>query len=373
MVGRKFKLESRFLTLLIVIVIVLPGFQPGAKVSENIILHDETLSIIPKGYYINSVTDEREERKAIAWIMPTVNSSAGTPVDFKGSGFAAINQFVLHSLPQNKSLRSVTMGLKKFAAIETALADGRIEGRISLQLSFNLDIGDGDKTHLVDYNGSATYNRNAGPAQQIEPFLRQALQNGLVYFDSWMNKQAATNIKLATGVKLILSDYAGPNDADTIYYSVKRPLNWDDFQSKISSGKYDAEVFPAIGYDERTEIVNSVVNVHLAVKAFLPKSACWVKDASRTDNALNHEQRHFDIAKLAGEHFKQKLRSETLPVKNFDGFINVDYLDAYREMNALQKQYDDETRHGSNQYEQERWNERIDKELKADGILGKQL
>jgi hypothetical protein len=34
-------------------------------------------------------------------------------------------------------------------------------------------------------------------------------------------------------------------------------------------------------------------------------------------------------------------------------------------MDNLQKQYDSETNHGANQAAQQRWNERIDKELKT--------
>jgi len=53
-----------------------------------------------------------------------------------------------------------------------------------------------------------------------------------------------------------------------------------------------------------------------------------------------------------------------LTVDNYEGIINSDYLDAYREMDTLQKQYDNETRHGMDQFAQQRWNERIDKELR---------
>jgi len=49
---------------------------------------------------------------------------------------------------------------------------------------------------------------------------------------------------------------------------------------------------------------------------------------------------------------------------NYEGTVNVTYLDAYREMTDLQKQYDTETNHGLNTAEQERWNVKIDRELK---------
>jgi len=124
----------------------------------------------------------------------------------------------------------------------------------------------------------------------------------------------------------------------------------------------------SIGYDQHAEIVKGIVNLHLTVKTCLPKSACWAKDDSRSDYTLNHEQRHFDIAKMVSEHFKQKLAAGKLNVDNYEGIVNMEYLDTYREMNIIQKQYDDETRHGTDTAEQGRWNLRIDKELKALGI-----
>ncbi|MDB5009909.1 MAG: hypothetical protein JWQ06_698, partial [Mucilaginibacter sp.] len=80
--------------------------------------------------------------------------------------------------------------------------------------------------------------------------------------------------------------------------------------------------------------------------------------------ALNHEQRHFDIVKIITEQFKQKVLAEKLTPDTFEAFINMQYLDSYRDMDAMQKAYDKETSHGINRFVQTEWNDRIDKELK---------
>ncbi len=54
-----------------------------------------------------------------------------------------------------------------------------------------------------------------------------------------------------------------------------------------------------------------------------------------------------------------------LPVDNYDGPINIEYLETLREATRMQKLYDAETRHGIDQQAQARWNEKIDKELKV--------
>src|SRR5471030_2087051 len=112
-------------------------------------------------------------------------------------------------------------------------------------------------------------------------------------------------------------------------------------------------------------VTKGVININITLKVDLPKSDCWIRGDSHDDYVLNHEQRHFDIEKLVAEHFKQKIEAMHLPVDNFDGPINVEYLETLREANRLQKQYDSETRHGSDRATQVRWDEKIDRELKT--------
>ncbi|HEY2582947.1 MAG TPA: hypothetical protein VGI43_14125 [Mucilaginibacter sp.] len=358
-------------------ILLFSGFKPQTQQKAEIILQDERLPITPKEFYVANVVDERDNRTAVAWLLPAISTGSeqpkAYPVDLKGGGLVAVKQFIDRNLPRNTALRSVVIGLKKFTVTETALAGGRVEGHVALVMTFYLKQEDDEPSeiglHLADYNGSAVYNRPAGPPQEIEPTLRHLLESGLNYLNTWMDRQANNNIKLAKSVKISFTDYLEKTEGDTIYYSTNRPLTWADFQSKVENSRYDAEIFASIGYDERTEVIKGVVNITMAVKVFVPKSACWAKEGSRNDYTLNHEQRHFEIAKIASEHLKQKLKTETLPVGNFDGPINMDYLDTYREMDELQKQYDNETNHGSNRSEQQRWNERIDKELKQYSVV----
>jgi len=370
--------KIQYIPVLISIAYFFSGFESrdamhrvSTKQNQEITLQDERIPISPKEFYIANITDERDNRDFIAWILPSVSPGdqlKAISVDFKGGGFTAIKHFIERGLPRDTSLCAINIGLKKFMVTETAKGSGRADGHIILSFSFDLERGDGETVHLTDYNGAAVYDRNRGPAQNIEPILRQALENGLIYLNKWIDQQANTNINLAKSVKISFRDYDEKPEGDTIYYSTKRPIAWSDFQSKTGDNKYEAEVYPTIGYDEHTDVVKGTINLQLVIKVCLPKSACWVKEGGRNDYALNHEQRHFDIAKIASEHFKQKIKAEKLPVDNFDGFINVAYLDSYREMSALQKQYDAETGHGTNRAEQEHWNEKIDRDLDALGV-----
>ena len=359
---------------LLMLVIVFSGFKPVQSQVTYIALQNERLNITPTEFYIHHIDDERSDNTLIGALLPVITDKGKLPeaykVDFKG-GIAAIKNFMEYSLPVDKTLRPLIIKLKAFIITESALGGGRVNGHINISVSFGL-LRDEDFIPLGEYTGGAEYQRSAGTAQQTEPMLRSTLSNTIVYINNWMNAQAGNNPKLAKNVVVNFADYSEATEGDSIYYSVNRPLKWTDFEgTPRSSSKNGAEIFAGIGYDEDVALKDGIFTITLSLKVYVPKSACWVNSGSQNAYSLNHEQRHFDIAKLVGEHFKKNVATEHLPPDNYDGPINILYLDALREMNKLQKQYDDETRHSINSYEQQQWNKRIDKELEELGIKTK--
>jgi hypothetical protein len=259
------------------------------------------------------------------------------------------------------------MSIKELRLTETSPSPGRIDGRLVIDVSFGLQRDYGVVTQLVSYSGGTRYTRVETQADMPESIIRKGLENALTYFNNWINKYANSDIRLAKAVKVTFTDYTEKPEGDTIYYSTKRPLVWSDFRDKPNNGPYEAEVFAGIGYDEHTSVEKGIIHVILDIKTYIPKSAAWVRGMP-DDYILNHEQRHFDLAKIVSEHFKQKIAAMKLPADTYDGYINEQYLETLREETRMQKQYDRETHHGTDHEAQETWNEKIDKELKALGV-----
>jgi hypothetical protein len=356
-----------WLPVILYMLVFCPLNSKAQKTNAEIVLTNKQLSEKASEFYIANVVDERPDRSAVAWVLPAPGNLPAVKykADLQGGVAVAIKQFVDYAIPVNKALRPVGIRIKKLKLTETAMADGRVEGRLEVQLWFELKKDDGN-VHLIDYPAATTYYRNATQQYDTGVLISRALTAGLDFFNKWINREANTNIKLAKGVKLIFTDYSEQPEGDTIYYSAKRPLSWSDFQDKARGGKYIAEVLPGFGYTEKVDVVKAIVVVRISMRVFLPKSAAWVKPEERNIYALNHEQRHFDIVAIVARHFKQALMAMKLPVDNYDGYINVQYLDSYREMNQLQEQYDNETSHGMNQYYQQEWNMKIDGFLRGD-------
>lgn len=111
-------------------------------------------------------------------------------------------------------------------------------------------------------------------------------------------------------------------------------------------------------------------NLHINFKftAGVDPAQSWVKlnrlkGAESKRKLLNHEQGHANINFLLLKDGEQKIRYQRYTTKNYKKLIqeNANKVSAY--YRDLQKRYDEETKHGSDDLQQERWDRIIDSEL----------
>ncbi len=347
---------------------VLVSATPITPDTTTIVLRAEPLPFTPNEFYVASITDERPNQDAVALLHLATTAATPTtraqPVDLEGGGLTAISNYIRKSLPANPKLRPVTVRLQECRITETLGATGRVQGHVEVAMAFDLQQADG-AVQLLTYKGGAKYNRPANELSVVEPALRQSLAGALTYFNTWINKEASNHPNLANRLSISVKEYSPDTDNDTVFYAVNRPLVWADFKaSPRAASKFAASVFPGFAYEGKTNVADGEIKLDIALKVYVLKSSSWVKPVARNPYGLNHEQRHFDIVKLIAARFKQKLTPENLTLEDYNSIMQYLYLESFREMNRLQEQYDAETQHGINQDAQERWNKRIDTELR---------
>jgi hypothetical protein len=356
--------------LQILAVLLLSGLFTGQTPPTTIPLRPEPIAIAPTQFYLAEVTDHRPTRDPFARIMTNPATKTIVPTDLEGGLVAGIRRFYQQSFRQNQTLRPVTVQIDDCRATESVTNRGQIAGRFVLAVTVGWT-REGEFIRLTTYGSSANYVRPPGDPGVISQSLRRGLTDAITQFNTWINGQVGTNLLLARSLRVVFTDYYRPTDArnDTVFYSPDRPLTWADFQAPVPrTTRYAAQVFPTIGYEGGGRMVNGELVISLKIKTWNPKSSSWVMASARTPYTLNHEQRHFDVARIAAEGFRQRIRPDSLTIEDYNSQIQYQFIEAFRDMGRLQTQYDGETNHGIDQAAQARWNQRIDADLHRLGI-----
>ena len=340
--------------------------------TDPIRLRSESFPFTPKEFYIAGVTDQRSERGPIARLALALNRPT-QPVDLEQGISASFQQFINQGLKQNKKLRPIAMRIQQCRVSETANGN-RVTGQFTFSVTFELlgkdDSGAETITRLTDYRGSANYTRPLGETAVIEASIRQALVASLRSLNEYMNRESGRNEKLARSLKINFIDDTRITDDDTVHYNPTRKLIWADFRGEPRQGShYAAEVFTSFSYEGKSTVKDGVIILNLGVKAYMLKNSSWGRSDARTAYALNHEQRHFDITKIIVERFKRKIHPDSLTLEDYNSITQYQFIETFRELSRMQTQYDDETNHSLNQPAQERWNQKIDEELRTFGVI----
>ncbi len=344
---------------------------PTRPLRDTLVLRPEPLSFAPADYYIATVSDQRSGAVLGLGHWFTAANQPPALVDLPGGTATGIEQFIRQNLKQNPKHRAVIMRLRECRVNETAKGsrvDGKFTFAVTFELARNSD-GEDKPVKLTDFRTQAQYTRPASQTQVVEQSIRQSVVAALRTFDAYMKREGKGDHRLATQLTIKLTDYVRNRDNDTVFYTPERPLVWSDFQAQPRRGsRYAAEVNPNFAYEGHSRVVNGVVELTLIIKTYVLKSGSWVTPVALNSYSLNHEQRHFDIAKIMAERFKNKLNPDSLSIEDYNSNVQYQFLETFREMGRMQELYDDETNHGLNAAAQQRWNTRIDADLSMYGL-----
>lgn len=263
----------------------------------------------------------------------------------KDSIIAVINQVSLHELSSGN------------------VVNGRLRLAVSYyRKNFN------EENLLLRKLSMGNYNRSFGSAtpKSFEKIIATTFSKNIDFFNSWVKLNQARHPAFIDSSEVIIKPAYKLNVPDTVYYG-SRPITWDDFKGETANRnpRFAAAIFPNIAFDLEMEIQNRKLIAHFTPKVYMVQGMSWVKSTNRIDYALQHEQLHFDIAQVAMNRLTERLRKiKSNSPEELQSRIQFEYLEAYREMNRLQKLYDEETRHGLNEYTQAFWQVEIKNWLK---------
>ncbi|WP_337040285.1 DUF922 domain-containing protein [Emticicia sp. 17c] len=342
------------------IAIALCCFYTSALLAQpTITLNNVPIGIHPVGYYIAGVTDSRLSKENVGTIITSANDKA--VINMAGGVQNQFQHFLSKNLSRNASFAPILYNITALNISESKGADGYISGKVSLVVNFER-IRTLDTALLVTSNVYTDYKRRGGASgmNNYEVVLRSLIVQTIQYFDGWMEINYKKHEALIKGITIkLLTDYA-VNDSDTIYYNTRK-INWDDFRARpTASNRYGASIFSNFAYTSSFKVSEGLIQAFIQTRTYMVRGMSWAIESAKNDYALAHEQLHFDITRLVVERFKKKvLAMQAETIDDLNSMIQYEYLESYKEMNKLQKEYDSETRHSLDTIRQAEWANKI--------------
>jgi hypothetical protein len=159
-------------------------------------------------------------------------------------------------------------------------------------------------------------------------------------------------------------------DSDTLFYPARK-LRWTDFRGAPSrSGPSAAVSFTSFAYEGGSLLKKDTLFIDLVLQVFFVRNASWVRAGAADSHSLSHEQLHFDITWLVAQRFRKKVLEMEMTRDDYDGLIQYEYLESFREMNRLQDAFDEETARGLSTAVQRQWAEKIARGLEEAATVG---
>lgn len=328
----------------------------------------KSLSLTPEkanfspSFSIINVTDTRSHGESIGQAF--ISTTQKEPIVFKNGIEVSIKKFLTQSLPNKETQLLLRYRIIDLKITESKLPNGNISGQVQLKVAFDR-IGKKDTVSLTESTTSTSFLRSdiQMPNAKYESILASLFTKSLEYFDKWLTLNGSKHEALIKGVKIVFLPENDVNDNDTIYYHTRK-INWDDFRGKPTNTRYGAAIFANFAYTASFQVVDGYILAKVSTKTYMVRGMSWVLPTSLNDYALAHEQLHFDIAKLVTERFKKKIASMQADlIIDLNSMIQYEYLESYREMNQLQKQYDFESNHSLYRQGQTDWEGKVKKWL----------
>ena len=317
----------------------------------------------PNNFFFAKVVDDRKNRDKIGIIYG--ENQTEKSLKLSGGTVKSLQNYFSKSFKKDSSDYPINFKILALSIDENQV-NSKIIGKCKINVAYSFQ-RDTSEIELTDFQTTITFNRTQGDYNNYETLLSKVIEKSVMYFDEWMEENYDKNPKLIKSLKLVInSDYqlGNPEKGDTIFWSPTRKMTWADFTGIMPKySKYSAQIFTNFEYFAPLKLVKGVLNIELQMKAYMLKSGSWTSSSGLSEYSIAHEQVHFDITKIVVERFKQKAY-QILTVDNYDSELQLLFIEMYREMNRLQKEYDNESNHSINVLGQHKWQQFVDEELR---------
>lgn len=150
-----------------------------------------------------------------------------------------------------------------------------------------------------------------------------------------------------------------------IPWQKNKRLTWDDFRGAVPKNAEEqtaAATFCGIGFETNT-ITNTDNNLKIRVYNTFYLDNSWARPEEMNDDVLAHEQGHFDLCEVYTRRLRERMSNIRVNVNTLKPMLRKIYEQLQEEYRNRQEAYEEETGHGVNLKEQQRWKDILEREL----------
>ncbi len=156
-----------------------------------------------------------------------------------------------------------------------------------------------------------------------------------------------------------------PVEEERIPWRKNFALTWQHFKGKPDySSPYAAVTSAGISISFSGNIKKETVTYKSKVVSYFYPNRSWYKEELISDDLLEHEQLHFDIAELHARKLRKAIADFSFTVAIEEEMDSL-YKVCNHKMKRVQHQYDEETNFSQRSERQKVWRTRVKKELEA--------
>ena len=344
--------------ILIVLSLLLITSHCQAQNVKYIQLKQEKVSYHPKGFYVDGVTDDRQDAGAVGTIS---SNGKREQLSFPNGAAAALNSFIANNVLQNKATQPASLHISK---MDFAIKKQGTLWYIDASVILTFYVAD---KKIVEYISKGQGQMDSDPALYSESFIRQAIGNDLKKFDDWW-AQNKGRVPVMSEVKVNVTMAATTTKPNSIVYSLGRPLQIADFTGPPQGQEFELAVTVSgigLGYSATAE--NSQVVLDVTITPYFNKAQSWFKPAGKNPRVLAHEQTHFDITAIKACELVAAIKHTTFTQDNYVQLLEELQKKNADESNEEEQRYDRETNHGIITEMQQAWEKKISEQVKAIG------
>lgn len=329
------------------------AIAPVVSAQNNVVLKlSHQAENTPRNFKVTHVADDRANKD-------NIGEANDKPLQLDGGLEQSFNDYFQNSFKWEQDAVPVEMHIEQLNITENDLGSKK---------QHDMEIGiayykDGNK--LMSYTGSA-YAQSRGDARPyIDKMIRSNIENNMQSFDQWVgrNKKVLSSGPSVT-VHVTIAHSTG--DKNLIPYSTSRKLYMTDFLAPPDENSVgSAATQSGIKMNYEGSRLHQQTTIKITIIPYFDKRKSWMKASGKNAHTLEHEQRHFDITALKACELKERIENADITPENYDHVIKGLLKDVQDEAGERQDTYDEETVHGTIIDKQEEWNQRIEKELKA--------